>query len=86
MVEEENQRKKLSKTNGMKIEKNKINNYVIKSGSQQIEEEGAIEEIESQMVNEGYRGDTKNNASIAKGEILNYFIEQGNPRPYWYNW
>ncbi|KAA6389470.1 MAG: hypothetical protein EZS28_015005 [Streblomastix strix] len=53
---------------------------------EQIEEEGAIEEIESQMVNKGYRGDTKNNASIAKGEILNYFIEQGNQRPYWYNW
>ncbi|KAA6393625.1 MAG: hypothetical protein EZS28_010850 [Streblomastix strix] len=48
---------------------------------EQIEEEGGNEEIESQMNNKENRGNIKNNANYAKKEILNYFIEQGNPRP-----
>ncbi|KAA6385189.1 MAG: hypothetical protein EZS28_019285 [Streblomastix strix] len=55
---------------------------------EQIEEEGGNEEIDSQLINKG-KGhfdydDIKNSANRAQGEILNYFIEQGNQRPYWY--
>ncbi|KAA6374625.1 MAG: hypothetical protein EZS28_029848 [Streblomastix strix] len=48
---------------------------------EQLEEEGGNEEIESQMVNKGYRNHIKNSANEAKGMILNYFIEQGNRKP-----
>ncbi|KAA6391436.1 MAG: hypothetical protein EZS28_013037 [Streblomastix strix] len=51
---------------------------------EQIEEEGGNEEIDSQQNNKGFGGDIKNSANEAKGRILNYFIEQGNPRPRWY--
>ncbi|KAA6367724.1 MAG: hypothetical protein EZS28_036749 [Streblomastix strix] len=53
---------------------------------EQIEEEGAIEEIDSQLINEGYSNNIKSQANRAKGMILNYFIKQGNQRPYWYNY
>ncbi|KAA6386906.1 MAG: hypothetical protein EZS28_017569 [Streblomastix strix] len=53
---------------------------------EQIEEEGGNEEIDSQLINEGFSGNIKNSANWAKGAILNYFIEQGNTRPDWYNW
>ncbi|KAA6376009.1 MAG: hypothetical protein EZS28_028464 [Streblomastix strix] len=52
---------------------------------EQIEEEGAIEEIDSQLINKGNYGHIKTDANRAKIAILNYFIEQGNPRPDWYN-
>ncbi|KAA6358564.1 MAG: hypothetical protein EZS28_045909 [Streblomastix strix] len=51
---------------------------------EQIEEEGGNEEIDSQLINKGRN--IKNKANRAQGEILNYFIEQGNTRPDWYNW
>ncbi|KAA6386346.1 MAG: hypothetical protein EZS28_018125 [Streblomastix strix] len=51
---------------------------------EQLEEEGGNEEIDSQLINEGLRDNIKYNANIAKGAILNYFIEQGNPKPDWY--
>ncbi|KAA6374861.1 MAG: hypothetical protein EZS28_029611 [Streblomastix strix] len=47
-----------------------------------IEEEGGNEEIDSQLINKKSNYNIKNNANIAKGAILNYFIEYGNPRPY----
>ncbi|KAA6367233.1 MAG: hypothetical protein EZS28_037240 [Streblomastix strix] len=53
---------------------------------EQIEEEGGNEEIDSQLINTEKNDDIKNSANRAKGEILNYFIEQGNPKPDWYNW
>ncbi|KAA6387673.1 MAG: hypothetical protein EZS28_016800 [Streblomastix strix] len=53
---------------------------------EQIEEDGVNEEIDSQLINQGINGNIKNNANRAKGAILNYFIEQGNPKPIWYNW
>ncbi|KAA6371835.1 MAG: hypothetical protein EZS28_032638 [Streblomastix strix] len=53
---------------------------------EQIKEEGGNEEIDSQLINEGDYGLIKNSANEGKGTILNYFIEQGNQRPYWYNY
>ncbi|KAA6371080.1 MAG: hypothetical protein EZS28_033393 [Streblomastix strix] len=53
---------------------------------EQIEEEGGNEEIDAQLINKGLQGNIKNNANYAKGAILNYFIEQGTSKPYWYNW
>ncbi|KAA6316876.1 MAG: hypothetical protein EZS28_055191, partial [Streblomastix strix] len=51
---------------------------------EQIEEEGGNEEIESQLINKGNGWNIKINANETKGEILNCFIEQGNPKPNWY--
>ncbi|KAA6378190.1 MAG: hypothetical protein EZS28_026283 [Streblomastix strix] len=49
---------------------------------EQIEEEGENEEIDSQLSNKGQNGHIKNSANEAKAMILNYFIKQGNQRPY----
>ncbi|KAA6363644.1 MAG: hypothetical protein EZS28_040829 [Streblomastix strix] len=57
---------------------------LVRRSDEQIEEEGGNEEIESQLINKGYRGIIKDEANEAKGEILNCFIEQGNTKPYWY--
>ncbi|KAA6393897.1 MAG: hypothetical protein EZS28_010575 [Streblomastix strix] len=60
---------------------------LFKSFQEQIEDEGAYEEIEAQLVNKG-RGvynDIKNNANYAKRRILNFFVDQSNPRRWWYN-
>ncbi|KAA6382746.1 MAG: hypothetical protein EZS28_021727 [Streblomastix strix] len=43
---------------------------------EQIEEEGAIEEIEAQMNNKGLNGNIKNWATWAKEETLNRFIHR----------
>ncbi|KAA6389227.1 MAG: hypothetical protein EZS28_015250 [Streblomastix strix] len=52
---------------------------------EQIEEEGGNEEIDSQLINIGHQDcNIKYEANEAKGRILNQFIEQGNPKPYWY--
>ncbi|KAA6319782.1 MAG: hypothetical protein EZS28_054776 [Streblomastix strix] len=52
---------------------------------EQIEEEGGNEEIDSQLINNGHQNyNIKDYANRAKGAILNYFIEQGNPKPDWY--
>ncbi|KAA6374538.1 MAG: hypothetical protein EZS28_029935 [Streblomastix strix] len=53
---------------------------------EQIEEEGGNEEIDSQLINKRYKGDynIKNDANEAKRRILNYFIEQGNTKPFGY--
>ncbi|KAA6392545.1 MAG: hypothetical protein EZS28_011931 [Streblomastix strix] len=60
---------------------------LVRRSVEQFEEEGGNEEIEAQMSNVGYfiGYNIKSNANQAKGRILNYFIEQGNPRPDWYN-
>ncbi|KAA6390872.1 MAG: hypothetical protein EZS28_013604 [Streblomastix strix] len=54
---------------------------LVRRSVEQIEEEGGNEEIQSQLINKGYSDNIKNSAIRAKGMILNYFIEQGNPRP-----
>ncbi|KAA6375836.1 MAG: hypothetical protein EZS28_028637 [Streblomastix strix] len=59
---------------------------LVRRSDEQLEEEGGNEEIDSQLINEGDYGLIKNRANEGKGAILNYFIEQGNQRPYWYNW
>ncbi|KAA6382828.1 MAG: hypothetical protein EZS28_021644 [Streblomastix strix] len=59
---------------------------LVRRSDEQIEEEGGNEEIDSQQLNKGFSGKIKNSANRAKGMILNYFIEQGNQKPYWYNW
>ncbi|KAA6356785.1 MAG: hypothetical protein EZS28_047688 [Streblomastix strix] len=59
---------------------------LVRRSVEQIEEEGGNEEIDAQLINKGYRGNIKNSAIEAKGRIINYFIDQGNQRPYWYNW
>ncbi|KAA6362311.1 MAG: hypothetical protein EZS28_042162 [Streblomastix strix] len=51
---------------------------------EQIEEEGGNEEIESQLINKEDRCNIKTDAHRAKIAILNYFIKQGNTRPYQY--
>ncbi|KAA6360911.1 MAG: hypothetical protein EZS28_043562 [Streblomastix strix] len=51
---------------------------------EQIEEEGAIEEIEAQLNNNGFGGDIKSNANDAKAETLNRFIDSSNQQPFWY--
>ncbi|KAA6363862.1 MAG: hypothetical protein EZS28_040611 [Streblomastix strix] len=51
---------------------------------EQIEEEGGNEEIDSQLINKGFSGSIKNSANRAKQMIMNYFVEQGSTRPYWY--
>ncbi|KAA6380983.1 MAG: hypothetical protein EZS28_023491 [Streblomastix strix] len=43
---------------------------------EQIEEEGAIEEIEAQMINNGNYGNIKNSANYAKAATLNRFIHK----------
>ncbi|KAA6365790.1 MAG: hypothetical protein EZS28_038683 [Streblomastix strix] len=49
---------------------------------EQIEEEGGNEEIDSQLINKGhYYYNIDFQANETKGAILNYFIEQGNPKP-----
>ncbi|KAA6386588.1 MAG: hypothetical protein EZS28_017885 [Streblomastix strix] len=48
---------------------------------EQLEEEGAIEEIDSLQKYKGDYDHIKISAIRAKGMILNYFIEQDNPRP-----
>ncbi|KAA6384262.1 MAG: hypothetical protein EZS28_020208, partial [Streblomastix strix] len=48
---------------------------------EQIEEEGENEEIDSQLINKAFSGNIKNSANRAKLAVLNYFIEQGNPKP-----
>ncbi|KAA6343904.1 MAG: hypothetical protein EZS28_052274, partial [Streblomastix strix] len=53
---------------------------------EQIEEEGGNEEIDSKLINKGNYSHIKTDANEAKRMILNYFIEQGNQRPYWYNY
>ncbi|KAA6364538.1 MAG: hypothetical protein EZS28_039935 [Streblomastix strix] len=52
---------------------------------EQIEEEGGNEEIDSQLINKGFSGNIKFYVNEAIGEILNYFIEQGNTKPWWYH-
>ncbi|KAA6382711.1 MAG: hypothetical protein EZS28_021762 [Streblomastix strix] len=59
---------------------------LVRRSVEQIEEEGGNEEIDSQLINKGYRGNIKDELNEVKGEMLNYFIEQGNTRPDWYNW
>ncbi|KAA6358852.1 MAG: hypothetical protein EZS28_045621, partial [Streblomastix strix] len=44
---------------------------------EQMEEEGANEEIDAQMNNNGYDGIIKSNAKLAKAVILNRFIRRG---------
>ncbi|KAA6353069.1 MAG: hypothetical protein EZS28_051404 [Streblomastix strix] len=61
---------------------------LFKSCQEQIVDEGAIEEIEAQLVNKGRGinfGDIKEHANQAKGSILNIFIDRSNPKPFWYN-
>ncbi|KAA6362084.1 MAG: hypothetical protein EZS28_042389 [Streblomastix strix] len=60
---------------------------LVRRSVEQIEEEGGNEEIDSQIINKGnfFGCNIKDEANEAIGEILNYFIEWGNPRPDW-NW
>ncbi|KAA6379236.1 MAG: hypothetical protein EZS28_025239 [Streblomastix strix] len=56
---------------------------------EQIEDEGGNEEIDSQLINKGKeilfaRGSFKKMANDAKGQILNFYIDKGCKRPWWY--
>ncbi|KAA6368185.1 MAG: hypothetical protein EZS28_036288 [Streblomastix strix] len=59
---------------------------LVHRSDEQIEEEGGNEEIDSQLINKGSYCNIKNKANEAKKAVLNYFIEQGNQRPDWYNY
>ncbi|KAA6365506.1 MAG: hypothetical protein EZS28_038967, partial [Streblomastix strix] len=55
---------------------------LVHRSDEQIEEEGANEEIDSQLNNKGHQYyNIKNEANEAKGMILNYFINSVNPKP-----
>ncbi|KAA6400317.1 MAG: hypothetical protein EZS28_004163 [Streblomastix strix] len=53
-----------------------------KRSIEQIEEEGANEEIDAQMNNKGYHGIIKFRANEVKAKILNCFIHNSNLDPY----
>ncbi|KAA6399986.1 MAG: putative ATP-binding protein [Streblomastix strix] len=61
--------------------------FLARIAKQQIEEEGANEEVEAQLVNKGkgQYNNIKDEAIEAKREILNNFIHSHNARPFWYN-
>ncbi|KAA6365613.1 MAG: hypothetical protein EZS28_038860 [Streblomastix strix] len=58
---------------------------LVRRSVEQIEEEGGNEEIDSQLIKKKSNYNIKTIRNEAKGRILNYFIEQGNTRPDWYN-
>ncbi|KAA6372917.1 MAG: hypothetical protein EZS28_031556 [Streblomastix strix] len=64
---------------------------LLKSCQEQIEDEGGNEEIEAQLVNKQWNDDLQGNyiikgtANWAKGSILNFYVDNNSPRPYWYN-
>ncbi|KAA6376875.1 MAG: hypothetical protein EZS28_027598, partial [Streblomastix strix] len=49
---------------------------LVRRSEEQIEEEGANEEIDAQMANNGIYGHIKFNAKLAKAATLNYFIHR----------
>ncbi|KAA6358539.1 MAG: hypothetical protein EZS28_045934 [Streblomastix strix] len=49
---------------------------LVRESLEQIEEEGAIEEIEEQMKNNGFDGHIKREAKDVKSETLNHFINR----------
>ncbi|KAA6380863.1 MAG: hypothetical protein EZS28_023612 [Streblomastix strix] len=51
---------------------------------EQIEDEGGIEEVESQLTNKGKNFNIKIQAIKVKGRILNFFIDWSNSIPFWY--
>ncbi|KAA6391945.1 MAG: hypothetical protein EZS28_012530 [Streblomastix strix] len=51
---------------------------------EQIEVEGAIEELEAQLIYNGNSWNIKNSANIIKGYIMNFYIDWSNQRPDWY--
>ncbi|KAA6394237.1 MAG: hypothetical protein EZS28_010234, partial [Streblomastix strix] len=54
---------------------------------EQIEEEGGIEEIESQLINEeNYYCNINDHTKQTKGLLLNNFIHWSNKKPRWYYW
>ncbi|KAA6360205.1 MAG: hypothetical protein EZS28_044268 [Streblomastix strix] len=61
---------------------------LFKSCQEQIEDEGGNEEMEAQLVNKrkGEYDDINNRANFAKRRILNIFVDNSNPKLYWYNW
>ncbi|KAA6366790.1 MAG: hypothetical protein EZS28_037683 [Streblomastix strix] len=52
--------------------------------NEQIEEEGGNEEVESQLINKWNNENINDQANRAKAEILNFYIDWSNPRPFWY--
>ncbi|KAA6356773.1 MAG: hypothetical protein EZS28_047700 [Streblomastix strix] len=50
---------------------------LVRRSEEQMEEEGANEEIDTQMNNNGYYGDIKSNANYVKAATLNRFIHGG---------
>ncbi|KAA6378980.1 MAG: hypothetical protein EZS28_025492 [Streblomastix strix] len=55
---------------------------LVRRSEEQVEEEGGNEEVEAQIINDN---DIRDEANKAKGRILNYFINNSNTRPMWYN-
>ncbi|KAA6379809.1 MAG: hypothetical protein EZS28_024663 [Streblomastix strix] len=49
---------------------------LVRRTEEQIEEEGAIEDIETQMNNNGLGGDINSDANDTKATTLNHFINQ----------
>ncbi|KAA6372663.1 MAG: hypothetical protein EZS28_031812 [Streblomastix strix] len=50
--------------------------FLARRTEEQIEEEGANEEVEAQMINNGYNGTIKDTANSTKAETLNHFINR----------
>ncbi|KAA6401279.1 MAG: hypothetical protein EZS28_003196 [Streblomastix strix] len=59
---------------------------LVRRSVEQIEEEGAIEEIDAQLINDGhYNCNIKEQTNNVKRMILNYFINKSNRRPFQFN-
>ncbi|KAA6398683.1 MAG: hypothetical protein EZS28_005785 [Streblomastix strix] len=51
---------------------------------EQIEEEGANEEVDAQIANKGLYGNVKDKSKEVEGLLLNFFIDKNSSKPYWY--
>ncbi|KAA6364798.1 MAG: hypothetical protein EZS28_039675 [Streblomastix strix] len=56
-----------------------------RSTVEQIVEEGGNEEIEAQINNKGLYYNFKDQANSVKATVLNFYIDNSNTRPDWYN-
>ncbi|KAA6392604.1 MAG: hypothetical protein EZS28_011865 [Streblomastix strix] len=58
---------------------------LLKTSQEQVEEEGAYEEVESLLIDNGRRNCIKKRAKQTKREILNIWIDMNNPKPDFYD-
>ncbi|KAA6361674.1 MAG: hypothetical protein EZS28_042799, partial [Streblomastix strix] len=59
---------------------------LVKTCNEQVEEEGANEEIEALMINKGHTYNVIDQANRAKVWILKIFFDQSNPQLRWHEY